>query len=169
MERTSREIRRYYEELSSYPDAGDYYVAEMNYRRATRQGPLFYRFGLLLYWLFSDYGESAARALGWLLGVWLTSAFCYMYAGFAFGKIGPVRYSLRPDLTITGATVWRNFVDFAHALAYSFINLVPGYFRLGTPQEWTTWTTPFIVVAEAVFGVSLLTLFLLAIRRRFRR
>ncbi len=169
VERIAREIRKYFEFYGSYSDAGDYHVTEMEYRRARAPWFSFQRFLLAGYKRFSLYGESAGRAFAWFLGVWLVSAPLYMYAGFTFGKAGTVRYVLRPDVELAWPVIWRNLADFAHALAYSFVSLIPGYFRLNATQDWPGYFTPFIVVVEAVFGVGLLTLFLLAIRRRFRR
>jgi hypothetical protein len=122
-------------------------------------------------WIYrwvSRYGESPTLAFAWFVGVWLVAAFFYMYSGFSFGTRN-VDYLLRPNLDIHWDVVGKNFVDFLHALAYSFVSLMPGYFRFSTPTPWPTPVTPFLVVAEAVIGVGLLTLFLLAIRRRFRR
>jgi hypothetical protein len=169
VERAAREVRRYHENYGSYSDAGDFHIAEMEYRRVQSPRPSFQRLLLTGYKCFSEYGESPRRAFKWFAGVWFVSALLYIFAGFSFGKVGTVRYTLAFDRQFAWPALWRLCADFLHALAFSFVSLVPGYFRFSAPAEWPTWATPFIVVAEAVFGIGLLTLFLLAIRRRFRR
>jgi hypothetical protein len=167
--RIAREIRRSTEQYGSYSDAGDFHIAEMEYRRVQSPRFSFQRLLLAGYKCFSEYGESPRRAFKWFFGVWFVSALLYIFAGFSFGKVGTVRYELALDGRPTWPAFWHVCADFLHALAFSFVSLVPGYFRFSAPAEWPTWATPFIVVAEAVFGIGLLTLFLLAIRRRFRR
>jgi hypothetical protein len=167
--RIAREIRRSTEEYGSYSDAGDFHIAEMEYRRVQAPRFSFQRLLLAGYKCFSEYGESPRRAFKWFFGVWLVSALLYMFAGFTFGKTGIVRYALALDKQFAWSAFWRLCVDFLHALAFSFVSMVPGYFRFTAPAEWPTPFSPFIVVVEAVFGIGLLTLFLLAIRRRFRR
>jgi uncharacterized protein YjbI with pentapeptide repeats len=171
VERISREIRMYYEAYGSYSDAGNYHVAEMEFRRirrGLRYAPLS-RLALEVYRWVSNYGESPSMALGWLLIIWLVFAVGYMYTGFGFGVEETVRYPFPPQITGGWPVVTKNLSDFIHALGYSFANLVPGYFRSLTTGQCPGRYTPFLALVEGVLGIGVVTLFLLAVRRRFRR
>jgi hypothetical protein len=168
-ERIVRDIRRSYEEYAGYSDAGDYHVIEMDFRRRRRKTSRFYKVGLWLYRLFSDYGESPSRALKWLLGSWFGAAVLYMYSGFCF-PTKPVRYLFVPD-----CSNWSAFLtDFLlRSVPFAFVNLFASYFRnMAQPSTQTLvthgWTVG-ISIVETTMGIISLTLFLLAVRRRFRR
>ena len=168
-ERIVRDIRRSYEEHIGYSDAGDYHVIEMDFRRRRRKTSRFYKVGLWLYWVFSDYGESPSRALRWLLGTWGTAAVIYMFTGFCF-PVQPVRYLPALDL----ANFWTFIGDFfLRAAPFAFVNLFASYFRnmaqASSEPHVTFGATVLISVIETTFGIVSLTLFLLAVRRRFRR
>jgi hypothetical protein len=171
LERISREIRKYYETHGSYSDAGNYHVAEMEFRRIRRKlriAPLS-RLALEVYKAVSNYGESPSRAMFCLLLLWFGSAIGYMYTGFGFGTEEVIRYPWPPQFEVSWPAVGRNLSNLAHALAYSFANLIPGYFRSLLPGQAPGRLTPFLALVEGVLGIGVLTLFLLAVRRRFRR
>jgi hypothetical protein len=197
VERTSREIRRYYEDFGNYPDAGNYYIAEMDYRRVRTPwwpknpaellneprrlarvwrrfrdvlSSAVHRLALELYRFFSVYGEAPGRALFCLVGVQVAFAVAYMFTGFKVtlndGSPWTVCYRLASDPANTA----RFLQDIPRAILFALVNLVPGYFRgqsqaMAPTSEWTSC----LATIEAVFGVTLITLFLLALRRRFRR
>lgn len=170
VERISREIRRFYEDFGNYPDAGDYYIAEMEYRRVrTPVKPrrnLFYRIALELYKCISNYGESPGKALYWLLGIWFISSVVYLFTGFSLAGCN-VRYLLKFDFSHPFEIIG-NFLT--KAIWFSFINLIPGYFRFTNQSNLSIpLTTTIISIVEGVLGITVLTLFLLAVRRRFRR
>ncbi len=83
VERIAREIRLYYERYGNYPDAGDYYVAEMRFReeRILQERSRLNliklikacldKIALVSYRWVSNYGESPSRALLSVLGIWL--------------------------------------------------------------------------------------------------
>ncbi|MGC8798406.1 MAG: pentapeptide repeat-containing protein [candidate division WOR-3 bacterium] len=169
VERIAREIRRSTEQFGSYSDAGNYYIAEMHYRRKRPGTPTFEKIILFFYNLFSRYGESPKQAAIWLVVTWLLPVFLYMYTGFSFGT-RTIRYELKPLLSFRPEIIRENFFDLIHSLGFAFINLIPGYFRFLSKENQGSGTlTPFIALVQAVFGIILLTLFLLAIRRRFHR
>ncbi len=157
----AREIRRSHEEYGSYPDAGDYYIAEMDYRRTQTPRFSFHRLALLLYKHISNYGESPGRALMSLLFVHLASTLGYLLTGFDQGK-----HTVKPLFASGWPYMGAPLMDFCRSLLCSAFNLVPGYFR-GQPLSFTA--NPVLAIIEALLGVTVLTLFLLAIRRRFRR
>jgi len=123
-----------------------------------------YRLALELYRFTSMYGEQPGRALWVLIGIVLLPAVFYLFFGFRFQSDEPTRRLFLPNLHQFGAT----FVDFFHAVIFAFTNLVPGWFHsqdIGPAGR----ATSVISIAQTVLGITVLTLFLLAIRRRFRR
>ncbi len=161
VERIAREIRRSYEDYGNYPDAGDYYIAEMDYRRERTPRYSFRRLALWLYKQISNYGESPGRALMSLLFVHLASTMGYLLTGFYQGK-----HPVKPLFASGWPYIGTPLMDFCRSLLCSVFNLVPGYFR---GQSLSFTANPVLATTEALLGVAVLTLFLLAVRRRFRR
>ena len=167
VERIVRQIRRSTEAFGSYSDAGDYYVVEMDYRRIRTpwSSRFFTRLALETYGRVSRYGESPVRALGWLTGTIAVFALLYVFTGFRFQGTDVVRApALRLD-AIAGTVA-----DYLRAVLFALANLIPGYFRLQSDKVTSTseLTTVFSFI-EALFGTTILTLFVLALRRRFSR
>jgi len=159
VERIAREIRLATEKYGSYSDAGDYHVAEMEYRRVQARG--FFRFALWLYKVISNYGESPSLALRRLGELWLASANLYFW--FGHDHCSPVLWRFWADAG------WGKVLERAGwALLASIVNMVPGYFRFQR-ETMTCWHVVLLMAIQALFGVGILALFLLAIRRRFRR
>ncbi|MEO0078232.1 MAG: pentapeptide repeat-containing protein [candidate division WOR-3 bacterium] len=192
VERIAREIRLSHEKYGSYPDAGNYYIAEMDFRRVrtpwTRllelgsapQPPLtlwsrirglpaivrsfLYRLALESYRITSLYGERPNRAFWNLVALTLTSAIVYLFTGFRFQGDVVTRRLLRFELS----QFWATLCDYCYAVLYAFSNMVPGWFRshdFGPACR----ATSIVSTVQTVLSISILTLFLLAIRRRFRR
>jgi hypothetical protein len=167
VQRVVREIRRSTEAYGSYSEAGDYYAVEMDYRRIqTRwQHNFFTRAALETYRLVSKYGESPVRALGFLAGIICGFALLYLFTGFRFQGVD-IRRILAIDLSHT----WETLKDYGLSLLFALANIVPGYFRLQTERlTSTSEVTTVLSFLEALLGVTTLTLFLLAVRRRFSR
>jgi hypothetical protein len=169
IERIAREIRRATEAFGSYSDAGDYYAAEMEYRRCRRDSPWFEKAALFVYKHISGYGEKPARALGCLLGLLIIATAVYPCCGFRFPGHQPgspelVRLFFGIDASNLGPTLGA----FGKSFLFALTGLIPGILR---PQEMgpTCWVTVLLMVLQAIFGASILALFLLAIRRRFSR
>lgn len=167
-ERTARNIRLLAERYGSYADAGDFYIIEMDYRRKRfRKTPgRWLQYVMMeLYRLTSRYGESPGRAVVSLLTGLLGFSFAYVLAGFKFmGR--HVDRDLRPVLTQLGPTL----SDLLLALRLALANLMPGNLRgdvLGL--KLTSTATKTWAVFQVITTYVLLTLLILAIRRRFRR
>uniref|UniRef100_A0A7C3YZ17 Pentapeptide repeat-containing protein n=1 Tax=candidate division WOR-3 bacterium TaxID=2052148 RepID=A0A7C3YZ17_UNCW3 len=157
IERCYRQIRLAYEAMGEYPDAGDFYLQEMRIREKRLKGII-----KILHWLYgwvSKYGESPARAFCWLIGIWLGSAFLYLFTGFNFSGYN-VLYL--PKFAISKIRILL-------AVSFAFINLIPGYFRFIIQPQTNPLLTTIISIIEGFLGIIVLTLFLLAIRRRFKR
>jgi len=109
----------------------------------------------------SNYGESPFRAFGWLLGIWLGSAFFYLFTGFNFSG-----HNVKFDFS--NISSFLNDLLFK-AIPFALANLIPGYFRFITQPQANPLATTIISIIEGVLGITVLTLFLLAVRRRFKR
>jgi uncharacterized protein YjbI with pentapeptide repeats len=179
IERCYRQIRLCYEARGEHPDAGDFYLNEMRARgKRLKKDKKFIWFLHQLYGLVSKFGESPSRALYWFLGIWLFSSTLYLFTGFSFGgytiyylpffELSPTIYYF-PFFDIPGIFKFaENFLT--KAIWFSFINLIPGYFRFTSQSgQSVPLLTTIISIIEGILGISVLTLFLLAVRRRFRR
>lgn len=164
VERIAREIRRFYETYGNYSDAGDYHIPEMDYRRkqAKCKKPFTYLI-LSLYRCFSRYGESPGWAFTWLASSVIAFSYVYLFSGFTSGNRA-VQYVWRFEWSNVG----RFLGDWCRSLQFALVNLVPGYFRPASAPFEANWTSR-LAFAEGVLGITLVTLFLLALRRRFRR
>jgi len=153
VERIAREIRVSYERYGHYGDAGNYYIAEMDFRRIrtprfkvryvelanerrclvriwrTINGllsSLSYRTALDFYRLCSIYGESPGRAVTSLLAALIGFGFVFVMSGFSFmGRTVHRELSWPPAWSQTGATISDVWLAFRMALA----NLMPGNLR----------------------------------------
>jgi|GEM_PF-1231927 len=147
VERIAREIRLSYEKYGNYPEAGDYYIAEMDYKREkTSKKPLrpfLFWLALSLYKWVSNYGESPSLALGWILGL----------LGLPWLIIGLIR--------------WQGICQFFNFCGYVLANMI----ALQAPAQELLgeFNCSFLWMVHKIFGITVITLFLLAIRRRFRR
>lgn len=166
VERVAREIRLSHEKYGNYPDAGNYYVAEMDFRRARLAPKAWLKWpAMWLYGLVSRYGESPSRALASLLVVLLGFGFAFVIAGFKF-----MGQTVNRDLRFVWAERWTTLGDIWLAVRMALANLMPGNLRgdvLGL--ELTSPATKTWAIAQVIATYILLTLLLLAVRRRFRR
>lgn len=158
LERCYRQIRLIYESQGEYADAGDFYLHEMRVRGKRLKG--FLKILHYLYGIISKYGESVGRAFGWLFAVLISSAPGFVYKETELSKIGE----------IISTSNYRPFSSIKHIFSIFSNSIFTGlnYIILGkieAPNILSPWQLGII----RVFGLSILTLLLLAIRRRFRR
>jgi hypothetical protein len=167
-ERTARGIRLLAERYGSYADAGDFYMIEMDCRRERfRRTPgRWFQYVLMeLYRFSSRYGESPGRAVVSFLAVLAGFGVLYSLAGFSIGSINVSR-----DLSIDLRQSLGTLLDFLRGMWLSLINLLPGNLRGETlGVKLPTTLGKLAAVFQVVLSYVTLTLFLLAIRRRFRR
>jgi len=188
-----RAVRLNLEDEGMFPEAGELYVREMSikgddkpllrcfllpwdlvknffkkmFKRSKIKndkelGGCGYKVLLLAYRCLSKYGESWLRPLGWLLLVLILFSVVYMFTGFEGMEYSYSLFSKYGIISFQGL-----LRDFSWALIYSFKSLIPGFGQL-SPRSTSAWTTALTVV-EGVLGAVIITLLLLAIRRRFRR
>jgi len=161
-ERTARSIRLLAEKHGWSADAGVFYAIEMDYRRRRfRKTPRCWLQYLLmeLYRLTSHYGESPGRALASLAVALLLFSYSFVISGFWF-----MGRRVDRDLWATPSDLWLAFrLALVNLLPGNLPSYIPGAPVLSSPAT-RTWA-----VAQVIVTYVLLTMFLLAIRRRFRR
>lgn len=167
-----------FENNKRYAEAGDFYIGAMEMRRkqiAEKSGRIrkWLRqniFSLIAcYRLVSLYGERYTRSLIWMLAVLLLFPIFYLLAGFDYPETNPpstnttyenVNYDISFKLNTSQLTR-----DFSRAL---FISLHAFTFQRNAAFRLST-ASQVVSIIESVLSAILIALFLLAIRRRFRR
>jgi uncharacterized protein YjbI with pentapeptide repeats len=147
------QLRMNYEETGRYHEAGDFFVGAMEMRRKGKREKWLIRKALFWYKWISLYGERPARAFGWLIV--LLFFFGVIYSSC---NLEPVK-----DISETIMTS-----GFGRGLMISLSNLTLGridpLFSVLDPVWGNIWK-----FAETILGGVVLSLFLLAMNRKFRR
>lgn len=167
------QLKKNYEISGNMISAGDWFYREMecrllalsSVRDTTLVGKvrrLSTRFSFLAYRSLSSYGESYLRPAILMLSVLLLSAVVYFFQGFTLGAEA-INYKFCacwPPLT------WQHFVDFGKSLVFSLAVM-----GLQTGKSMNASGTVSIIssVVQLLLTAVFLPLFLLALRRRFRR
>jgi len=182
VERISNDIRRYYEDYGAYPSAGDFYIREMDIRRKRLTfNPNIKSWVkvkvLSLYRLVSLYGESPGTAFAWIVGLlFILFPFAYTLSGvevqgneitygqkllWAFSD-----YCQNVSSFYFDFSVGQYIKDYLSCILFSMHAMIPAV-RLDNcyPSTCTLGLRWF----EFVLSTSLVALFLLALRRRFKR
>jgi hypothetical protein len=152
IERLYRELKQNYEDRRDYERAGDFHYGEKEMRRQNPDTARGLRFFLMLYWLFSGYGERYLRPLFWAAVLFVGSTIGYMWWG------------IRPKAG-GSQLAWTSGSDWFQGAHYSFRvmaflkpdDLVPvGYAHV-------------INTFQTLLGPLFLGLFALALRQRLKR
>lgn len=162
-------LKKKYESARNYIDASDWFYREMECRRrliAVNRSRVVRRlrqniFSFLPWYKYiSSYGENYTRPL-WCIGSVLTLfAMVYFYwTGYPTDS-GPVNYAFAFEFN-DGAVG-----DFLGAVAFSAGIMLLQFLKLAAEQPSPT---PVLAVIQVVFTLILVPLFLLALRRKFRR
>lgn len=155
-----RQLKINYENKRNYPDAGDFYIGEMEMRRRNPKTSRFDRWIILpFYKCVSNYGEDYKRTLYWIGGLILLSAYSLMFTGM---KVKERIIDYYPSLP-QNPNGLKDFGELVNIVARSII-LQPSAFA-----ESTSLGSRIILTFTTIFGILLIALFTLALRRRFRR
>lgn len=176
IEQLNRGLQSSYEDMKAYHIAGDFFIGamEMQRRQIARKSNAICRwlrqniFSLIaLYKLTSFYGERYIRTFGWMLLFLLLFPCIYLLTGFTI----PVEGSLNNQKEFIQYKISLNsnfsipINDYAKALVLS---LHASTFQKFDPLEVTLLSRT-VSIVQSIISAILLSLFLLAIRRRFRR
>jgi len=164
IEQLYRRLQTNFENNRRYGEAGDFYIGVMEMRRkqlaekTKRKSLRWLRqnvFSLIAWYRHvSLYGERYARCLYWILGMILLFPALYLLAGFE-----DIKYVISHQYDA------RFFIDYFKALNISFHAMT---FQREESFQLTVWSQICYIV-ESILSATLVALFLLAVRRRFRR
>ncbi|MFZ1086473.1 MAG: hypothetical protein WAN35_16035 [Terracidiphilus sp.] len=179
VEQIYHQLQKNYDSRLDYRKANDFHYGEMEMRRLEppsggrflslrRRIPRWLNL-LSLYRLASDYGNSYAKPGAWLLGILLMAMLTYPCTG--------LEKLTKPGCIVTYANVWNQQDTWANnrwneaKLLVDSLNTTLDIATLQRNPEYVPAhrTGRFLRAAETILTSSLFALFLLAIRRQFRR
>jgi|GEM_PF-2153001 len=148
-----------YERTNRHHEAGDFYAGQMDMRRRGNLDRKWFSIIILsLYKIIAEYGERPVRVLGWLFFTLFFFGLIYTLigiegssiasnAGFLFKYLNGLEFSL-DIMTLGKVAIFKT-----------------GYILKNSGSPWVS----LLKLIHVVSGASLLTLFLLSVRRRFRK
>lgn len=154
------QLKRAYADARDFRQAGDFHFREMELRRklAREGGWSFERAALALYHWVADFGENYQKLGLWLIGsFFIFGAFVTVIEGYAKG------FHLYPWYALPKT--------YFKEVALTFLAIIPSTFR-GAREDGLQglyWLSKALLMLETVIAAALATLFVMAIRRRFRR
>jgi hypothetical protein len=162
-----RKLRKNFEDNLAYEAAGDFHVGQMECRLRDRNRKLWDRGFTLAYKLVSGYGESVGRPLWWLLGFFALFTGFFLITGFpaADGSAVDWTWGFKGFLSREWWGQLWDGISFTLRSSVSFA--VPGYAENVNAKLGAT--LPALIFTWKAFAVIIATLFILALRRRFRR
>jgi len=164
------QLRMNYEATGRYHEAGDFFIGEMEMRRkGSFESPII-RFILTFYKLFSYYGERPFRAFLFLISVPLVFSMFYLLTGglevaeSLTNTIYTINYDLAFHFPFFTCEFWKHYTD---ALMYALKVMAMGK----TDCEVMATGKPifYLSALQIVLSLMFLSLFLLAMNRKFRR
>lgn len=155
------EENHYYEEAAEFR----YSSAEAQRKQALRGfvpwKPLWW------HWLLSGHSERPAKALLWLLGIWLVFAMLYAQSSFLGMQFGFEQ--TQQGVVLSTVAKEHAPLTFSNALIWSFGAMGRLIGGPSTPMEGATGATQTLIFLEGVLGPLLIALLALAIRRKVMR
>jgi uncharacterized protein YjbI with pentapeptide repeats len=155
-----RRLRKNYEDRLAYDTASDFHIGQMEMHLLNPSTSKPKKFFLWWYKWISNFGESVGRPLWWFTGLWLVFALIWSLKGFEYNG-GSVNLDLpRPWLMAPGFELAK---DIGRGLLYS----LKTFLSLPDLKEGVLSQT--LGAVQRLAGASIATLFILALRRAFRR
>jgi len=164
------QLKKNFEDARDYIGAGDWFYREMEIRRKQAKSEAvnlkkkfpFHLYTINLYKFISNYGESYSRPLLGLISIWVIFSFLYLFNGFIIGNNPEINY----DFSRTWPFTVQHFIDFCKSLLASISAMALQVGRIvHFDNAWTVALSLIQFTATAIF----FPLFLLALRRKFRR
>jgi hypothetical protein len=185
VEQIYQQLKKNYDSRLDYRTANDFHYGEMEMRRLA--GPTDGRLLWLRRWWHrnlsfvawykyaSDYGNSYGKPLAWLFVVLLTAALLFPIPGVGLKQ--PISGNAASSVSVTYSIVWdkndswtNNFWTEAKLIGKSGITAIDTATFQRTPEYTPVYPRGRVVaIFETLLTSSLFALFLLAIRRQFRR
>ena len=157
-----RQLRLNYESSRQEGEAGHFYIGQMDMRRRDPDTVGFTRLALASYRAVAMYGESAWRPLIlYFLFSFLLFAPLYLFAGFSWGD---------PPQSVSYVLTWHGtlFPFGGDYLKAWYLSVTAGTLLRGNVQVIADWGLVLAYV-NMVWDIFLISLFLIALRRHFRR
>ena len=167
-----KQLRYAYESTGRYFDAGDFFFGEMEMRRKGKFENIFVRIVLNLYRHLSSYGESPVRAFLFLVILWLLFGFVYMAIGIEpkISEGNALEYNsiIRNVFSFKSIFTVDFLRDYFHGLIVSLDVITLGRIKyfFGVMNKPVAYLLKGI---QLVFSALFLSLFILAMNRKFRR
>ncbi|MGB2770014.1 MAG: pentapeptide repeat-containing protein, partial [Candidatus Zixiibacteriota bacterium] len=167
-----RRLRANFERTLLYPEAGDFYIGEMEMTRKAEKSVL-KKLPLLFYNAISNYGESYYRSLCWIGAMLVIFPMLFMLAGIeptaldrGYLAEGIINYRLDFSTNESILPTLEDWRAYRTSALYS-----ASIFFLVRDKKFTTinnWGR-LLFVLESILSPVTLAFFLLALRRRFKR
>jgi len=162
-----RRLRKNYEDRLAYEEASDFHVGQMLMLLKNPDTGWLKKVFLGAYWAVSNFGESIGRPLLWFTGLWAFFAWVWILKGFPYRPGINTEWNIALPWLVQIASRPFDFLifskDAAHAILYAFKTF------LTLPSTSEPIPTQTLGAVQRLLGVSVITLFILALRRAFRR
>lgn len=163
LEQSYRTLKLGMETLRARNEEVMFFALEMDCRRQRSDVPRLERWTASLYKSFSDYGQSLSRPLYWLGGITVFIGALYFYLLWAMASPPPTHIwggapELTSVITFTLEQMFRPFFVWSTSMTESFLAFVKAHPLL----------IPILASLQSLATIALLTLSLLALRRRFK-
>ncbi len=150
--------------IKAHQEEAWFYALEQESRRKQLNTPFRIKVFSLLYQWLSDYGQNFFRPLGWLAG--MTVAFWWIY-GLVLGIIGKFEGSLFSFLSrFTINQLLRPFAVWTERGIEPLKTGIPS--PPGPISDNIIFIVQLVATLQSLLGLTLVTLFLLAVRREFK-
>ncbi len=157
-----RQLKLNYQESGEYTTAGDFFVREMECKRARLQEADRYQWlkQTIFYWL-SGYGERPTRVMRWMTVIIVLFAWVQGALGLYDGEtpvVGP---------GIDWLPSWAGVNSFVTALYFSMVTFTSLGYGDVRPAPW--WLPRVLAGLEAMVGLALMALLMVCVVRKFSR
>lgn len=153
------QLKNNYDKAGNYYDSGDWFYREMESRRNLQKS--FFKRELFsfiaLYKRFSNYGESYIKPLLGIIIVLLTYSWIYLMTGFTENSYINYDWFSVGEFSLTH--IWNSFI----------LSIKSMFFLLSKDEYSNNIDYDSLYISQLSFTVTLVPLFLLALRRKFRR
>jgi hypothetical protein len=162
-----RKLRKNFEDNLAYEAAGDFHIGQMECRLRDRNRKIWDRGLTLAYKLVSGYGESVGRPFWWLLVFFALFTGLFLINGFPAADGSAVDWAWGFNGIFSGEWWGQLWQGISFTLRSSVSFAVPRYAE-GVDAKVGA-TLPALMFFWKAFAVTIVTFFVLALRRRFKR
>lgn len=164
------QLRKNFESRGDFIEAGHWYYREMDNRLnqhywSIKDKNIFYKIVYQIslkrsYKRISDFGENYFKPIRLLIYTCILFAYFYFYTGFSVVVGSTIEYDFSSNISV------KNIYDFLRAISFSLSAMA---FQIGKIAKVTSIETLLFYIIQIIITATLVPLFLLAIRRKFKR